>query len=736
MGGNLVFREGDVWSVYRLGPTTRAQFDTSGPAAAHLSIRALSQTLRTDFTLLRVARPWSVDDYAIGFEAVADIRHARRPVLEAYVRAQRAALEALGSYSFDTFLSVHLPIAAQSTPAARWSKALCAAEAKVLNQIQRCVSAARARREDVLWLTYRAFRRGLPEIGHAPYATKDGADAYTILDVAAAGNVVVNEGTDTLAEPQRWLRIASESGISHQSFLLVEALPATARVGSDCVDLLSGLETVDFPVDAAVTTVVDPGARSPDLAHPDIGTRPPRTIGQDSGTVEISSLSLAVSAGSAAELERRVIGLRRELSGTRLRRTAVDQRQLFDHHLPCPPSTEPTARLGLPMKKLDRFSLQAARLGSYAGPYLGHTVSGPPRPVLFDPFEAARVGVLGSTLVTGARGSGKTLCLELIMYQALLSGASVIDVDVHGDHALERLPDVAAHATVLELSAPTRFRGLLDPLRIAPTELREALACDLLTSLLPETSPANWQDEVSRAVGIVASRRDSCCDDVLARLDAGCPQAREAARELRAAARSGLAALGFGHQRVATHAPAGGQLTVLRLREVHRKRRPQSSPRASTRERLGHVITQLIVSYALGLAAAVGHGHGHCLLSVDDASALLFDPRGQALMGHLAAGGPGGTHAPLVAIPAVHPSFPLAERFGTALWFRVENDRQAASVARLIRPGKNCTGLTRSLVDARPGRCVMRDHRGRVDAVQIEFVDDRLLPVLDTTPRC
>ena len=79
-------------------------------------------------------------------------------------------------------------------------------------------------------------------------------------------------------------------------------------------------------------------------------------------------------------------------------------------------------------------------VGAEAGPYIGYTLSGARQPVLFDPTEASRTSRAPATLLSGTLGSGKTLCMELIMYQAFLPGSTICDIDPKGDHALERLP--------------------------------------------------------------------------------------------------------------------------------------------------------------------------------------------------------------------------------------------------------------------------------------------------------
>ncbi len=116
-----------------------------------------------------------------------------------------------------------------------------------------------------------------------------------------------------------------------------------------------------------------------------------------------------------------------------------------------------------------------ARLGE-RGVYIGRTLAGGSRPVRFDITEASRTGRPPSILLAGTLGSGKTIAAELLAFQAERRGSLVVDVDPKPDHNLEGLPELDGRVHVIELSGDDRYRGLLDPLAVAPEALREDLA--------------------------------------------------------------------------------------------------------------------------------------------------------------------------------------------------------------------------------------------------------------------
>ena len=104
--------------------------------------------------------------------------------------------------------------------------------------------------------------------------------------------------------------------------------------------------------------------------------------------------------------------------------------------------------------------------------------------------------------------------------QAERRGSLVVDVDPKPDHNLEGLPELDGRVHVIELSGDERYRGLLDPLAVAPEALREDLASSYLIELLPQAPPA-WETQVRKAVRAALERPAPSCLrvlDALARL--------------------------------------------------------------------------------------------------------------------------------------------------------------------------------------------------------------------------
>ena len=349
----------------------------------------------------------------------------------------------------------------------------------------------------------------------------------------------------------RHLQIDSERGESHQALLALGALPEVAMFpGREAELLFAPVEALGFAVDACFSArhiantralalarrrIVDADHMLAEESEGDHGPTSKTAVrpgaareleqyltGDGRPPLLRASISLALGAPTRELLEERVEALRREYGSVRLHRPLGEQLELFVSHLPAQRSRVPSYDDYLTVEQFGAMVPTATHaVGSTAGPYIGHTLSGSRQPVLFDLSEASRTSRPPSILCAGTLGSGKTMLLELLLYQAFLQGSRIVDIDPKGDHYLDALPGVAEHSEVIELSAAERFRGLLDPLRIAPEGSEEDLATNFLIDVLPEPMPAAWKTEIRRAVRETAAHEGAGCAAVIAELMRG-----------------------------------------------------------------------------------------------------------------------------------------------------------------------------------------------------------------------
>jgi hypothetical protein len=790
---NVVFgtRREEAWAVYRIPTRSYAGLPAAGKQQLLSELAALAYGLEADFSLLRVARPWDVGNYVAAVAASADPRYARKQ-LDDYLARQRTSLSERVSHIPEVYLSVRLPTKSGANPwpwpdlerfrdlsravglgdpralSQRRIDAILAQEQEVRHRILDYADAEPAATHELQWLIKRAFVRGLSDpqlderflpqalVVEAPEG--DGGVAYRPLEAD-----MMRLFDSPITVEARRLRIENEDDDCYQAFLCLGALPEIAPFPGRQAELLfAPLESLGFPVDAAFTARLVPNSDAVRLVRRRIvdadnvydeeshghhgptaqAADRPREVreleeyltGGDHPPLLRATISLAVSGATESELEDRIGQLRREYGSVKLHRPLGEQLGFFISHLP---------GQGAPVGDYDDYltveqfgamvPIATHAVGAEVGQCIGFTLSGARRPVMFDATEASRTSRPPATLLAGTLGSGKTLCMELIMYQAFLSGSTVCDIDPKGDHALDRLPGVAEELEVIELSADERYRGMLDPLRIAPDDTREDLACQFLLSLLPDPVAPAWQTEIRLAAQKVVASGGSCCGEVVDELKRGSADAREAARALAVHSMSGLAKLGFARPGATIQDAGARQVTSLRIRNLSLPLPGTARHELSEEERLSRAILHLLAVYALRLTSS--DERRHSVLGFDEAWALLSDSAGRALVDRISRLGRARNVTPLLATQVLSDVEELEGLIGAAFCFGVESEREARAALRLLHMDDEDPSLQQRLIAFRRGRCLMRDYEGRVSPVQIDLLDPELLTALDTTPR-
>jgi AAA-like domain len=791
---NLVFGRDldDAWAVYRLETRPYAGLSRARKRELLAELAGLAYALEADFSLLRVTRSWSLDDYLEGCRRGCDSRHAHPAQLGAHLDQHARSLEEGGSHRPEAYLSVRLDQAAPgpgerrglgaligdararlglreaAAIPARRLEALLVRETHARRRVEDFVDSEPAAGHELAWLVRRAFCRAVCEprlderfrpqalVVEAP--GRDGGLAYRPLEADLLR--LMDAPIDV---ERRSLRIESERGTSHQAFLCLGALPEEVPFPSRQAELLfAPLEALPFPLDAALHTrhvpnreavrlvrrrIVDAdhiyteqasGDHGPtaDAAHRPRAARELEEYltGAERPPLLRAQISLCVAADSAAELEDRVERVRREYAPVELHRPLGDQLALFCSHLPAQRAAVPHYDDYLTVEQFGATVPVATHaVGSDAGPYIGQTLSGSRQPVLFDPTEASRTARAPACLLAGTLGSGKTLLLQLIAYQAFLQGSVVCDIDPKGDHRLERLPGVAERMEAVELSADEACRGMLDPLRTAPPETREDLAAGFLLSVLPQPVRPEWRTELRLAVQTVAAEGGRSCERVVRELEHGSPTAREAGRALAVHAAAGIARLGFAPANGAVEEAAARQVTSLRIRNLTLPLPGIPRSELSEEERLGQTLLRLLAVYALRLTSA--DPTRHAVLGFDEAWVLLADSSGRALVDRISRLGRAQNVTPLLATQVLGDAHDLEELVGALFCFGVETDAEAEQALRLLHLDADDERLRRQLASFRTGRCLHRDYQGRVAPMQVDLVDPELLAALDTTPR-
>ncbi len=314
----------------------------------------------------------------------------------------------------------------------------------------------------------------------------------------------------------------------------------------------------------------------------------------------------------------------------------------------------------------------------------------------------------------------------------------MIDCDPKGDHSFHLLEDVAPHVECVTLRPDPALRGMLDPLRVAPEHLRQDAAVSFLRDLLPGRAEPAWETAVVGAVDRVmrGSSEPTCLEVVRALMDGDDTDA-QVGKTLEVYARSGLTQLGFADPSVKLPPVGGRQVTYLPIRDLPAPQPGAPRSEYSQAERVGEQIVRLIAMFAMHLMGA--ERERLKLFSFDEGWRLLGDPVGRSLLSSLQRMGRSELAVPIISTQLVTDSL-IGEReslenlIGATFVFGMRSEAEAARALTLLGLDPEDRRMRQTLLELEAGRCLFRDHSGRVEAVQVDVVIPSLLRAFSTTP--
>ncbi len=796
--GNCVHGSCGPWAVFALETHSYATLPEARKRERFGALLATVETLEADVQILRIARSWEPElefdrlehDYAGPHarahsaylsEQLAALGEQRGETpavfiavsLEPPQRDVGAFLAELGERSPKDLVRAAARLLRSDTARRLSAPALERLRMRADElHAHLCASldARPARTVEVQWLVRRAFCRALGEPVvdglHQPQALVFEHNGEAVLAPLEAD---VLRWSDSFIEHRgRHLRVESELGVSWQAQLVAGALPESATFPSPRLELMfAPVESLSFGVDLTLSARYLPNELAMRLVRRRIQDADEIARAEAGGDQGISDrgydrtqeardllsylhsasrppllravLTVAVAARDAAELDRRVEAVRRAFGEVRLHRPLGEQLRLFIAGLPGQRSAASGYDDVLTTEQLAAMMpLAAHRVGARRGFHLGHTLTGRRHPVRFNLREGSDSDRNAAILSIGALGSGKTTLDQKLAYEAFLLGARVIDCDPKGDHRVHLLPEVAPHVETIALRGERALRGMLDPLRIAPEHMRQDAAVSFLCDLLPMRSEAAWEAAVARAVDAVRRRSPQpTCFEVLRALAAGDAVEQQVANTLAVHARAGLTQLGFADPDV--HLPAVGlrQVTYVSIRDLPAPQPGTARGDYSLLERVGEQVVRLIAMFAMGLMSS--ERSRLKVFSFDEGWRLLGDPVGRTLLASLQRMGRSELAVPIISTQLVGDTLldgraSLENLIGATFVFGLRSEREAERALELLDLDPGDRILRDRLLDFDAGRCLMRDHRGRVEAVQVEVLVPRLLHAFSTTP--
>lgn len=794
MWANLVLRTPtDTWAVYELDGLSYPGLSDSRKVEVGERLEALAYTLECDFQILRTARSFDAAAYERRALSTLDPRHGQRERFQRHIAEHRSQFERRGALRPEIYLAVRLGPTAGASPfgglfdgaTTVWRlladhvgfeqpqgigrshlAALRAAEEAVFERVLGYLECSRVGPQRLAGLIRRAYTRGLGE----PDADENFApQALSFLDPGGEerfepyGYDLLRLHESRVTVERRSLLIDSERGRAHQAQLVLGAMPEEAVVPGPSAELMFTPLELGFGVDATLSvefvanrdarrllakrkvdadqiareeSAGDHGPSVEGAERPQLARELEAVLGGgDRPPLLRSALLLSVAGRDERQLEERVERLRESYGRVQLHRPGGEQHRLFLASLPASTFPLPEYKEHLLPDQLGAMVPHAiSHAGSRIGPYIGYTLTGSRSPVQFDLAEACQTSRPPTCLLAGSLGSGKTIWLELAVWQAFLQGSGpIVDIDPKGDHRLEALPGIEGRIETIELSGSERYRGLLDPMRVGSQETREDLAYNFLISILPAPVRPEWQTQLRLAISEAAAAGASCCGEVLAQMSGTeSVEAIEAARAIEVHGRGGLAKLGLGRGGEEIAGVGDAQVVSLRIKNLTLPLAGTARAELLEEERTSLAVLRLLAAYALRLCAS--DTTRHSVLAMDEAWALMSDTQGRALLERISRLGRSQNITPILATQMLGDAAELEPLVGALFAFGVETETEARRALELLRLDPDDGAAVQRLIGYRAGRCYLRDFDGQVAPIQID-PPPWLLDELDTTPK-
>lgn len=772
----------DAWALFRLHTSSYAGLPTSGRIDHMAALAGFAVAAEADFQILRVSRAWSAADYIAAALAMVDREHDRPDALAALLTEHGEAIDASHASLAEVFLAVRLGEPSGASRGASGllgdlSRLIGLRDARAISQrrlddvldrevvaFQRAgayLDAERATTAELQWLLRRTAERGFGEPVVDPFwqpqalvldaDDEDGGRRFRPLEA---------DMMRLLDPPMTLARDELEVGDSHQAVLVTGALPETTTFPGRQAELMfAPLAALDFPVDACFSArwipndvalalvrrrVVDAdhayteeshgehGPTSQTAARPELvreledeltaPDRPPLLRGQ---------LTYLIGAPSRDDLDERVRLLRREVAPIALHRPKDIQLPLWLGHLPAQlPRVRRYDDMFLPEQVGAMVPTATHAVGSRRGLLIGHTLTGTRQPVLFDVSEGSRDDDTPAVLCTGTPGRGKTTTAQLLAVFTYMLGGQVVDLDPKGDHRLGEAIGVEEDVEHIEISTEDRNRGRLDPMRVAPLDLRADLTHSFLVELLPAPVAPSWQTEIRAAVAEAVDRGGRSCGLVLDRLKQGNEDAREAARALDIHASSGLVRLGFADRATVEAPPVAQPVTTIRITNLVLPKTATSRADLSPEERVGRALLRLLAVYATDLLR--GDRARQKLLILEEISQLVNDVVGLALVVQIVKWCRWENATPVLIDQLLDGLEAIKDLVGFYFAFGVKTQAEAERVVAHMGLDAGNQELVARQQRFRRGQCLVRDYEGRVGAMQVSL--GSLLQRLGSTP--
>jgi hypothetical protein len=763
---NVIFARGHAAAVYRVHTKSFEFLSIAEKERLHARLAWWFLKAEADLSIWRVCREYPTDAYVADAVNLIDERFADRGRWERLLESHAERMRSMRSFTPEVYFVVSLNPARKlpiSRPR-RDSGLIKDAEQAAFEALTDQLPASRATSLEIQWALRRVGVRGVcePDVDpnwYPPALALDGG-------VWESTRADVQRFMSAVRERSRTLHVECEDGESHQAMLAMGPLPRVTEYPGNAELLFAPLETLDFPVDAvchvkwipnktmqtkADTAVKDARNAIEDAAARLLDHQTARRIDEARNVQDYfasepyppgldACISLAVGAEDESQLRDRVKRLRRAYGSVSLYQPHALQVDLYADHLLRPDgATVRDYRQLITREQLAAMMpIGSHQAGSERGIYTAYTIPGSARPVAYNPLEASATNRAGAVMFCGTLGSGKTIAVQKIAYDCAMRGSLVVDIDPRPDHSFERLPGLERLVHSISLADVDRNRGRLDPLVVAPPELREELGSSYMMEILPAPVPAEWQTEIIAAVrDELRGDRPSSGGVVKRLVNSEDSNAVDAGKALKVWANWGLGKLAFSlgvEDDDELERELEPDLPVTTIKASALSLPPAGTARSNydQSERVSVATLKLIVAYAMR-KLSTGARNVHKVLVLDEAHVLTSTADGRRFLERLIRMGRSMNITVMLSSQLLGDMTELEELIGVRFSFRQETDEQAKANIRMHGLDDSNERLITMLRGFTEGRCLMRGLDGRVAAVRFD-PGAEFLRLADTNP--
>jgi len=785
------------WATYKIGTETFDGLPLDRQRQVFARQMAVVEALEADFQILRLSRQWSLEDYCdqarrLPTTASPDVLHRyvdeQRVELDGRVGSSQPELYFSASLAEPKGDLASYLTAAFESPGDRWRDLKAAWTPKrsqlASSNLERLRNTADRRhgtltdylrdvREatigDIEWIARRAFCRGLGEpvvdYPQGPSALGFERNNAALLTPAECDLArLMSEGE--IHRHGTYFHIEHEHGSSWQTFLVAGQMPDVATFPGDLELMFRPAESLPFPIDLSLNARFIPNEVAINLVKKRIQDADQIAEAEHEGDQGVSDqarerehlardllrylqspsrppmldATLAVCVASTKgpeDLANRVRQVRAAFGTVKLHRPAgIDQLQLFFQFMPGQPSRVKGYSTPMTPEQIAATVPTATHtVGSSRGFYLGHTLSHSRQPVLHNINEGSESNDNVAILNVGSLGKGKTIGLGKLYYEAFLLGGRIVDVDPKGDHTFHLLDEVAADVEIIDIRDNQRMRGMLDPLRVAPDVLRQDAAVSFLSELLPRRSEASWESAIVRAVdSVLRNSANPTCREVVHALSEGDAVDRAVANHLLVFAKSGLTQLGFADPDVRLPEFGSRRVVYMPIRDLPSPDARTARSDYTMSERVGEQLLRLIALFSLQIMGR--YRDELTVFGYDEGHRFIDDPVMRMVLMSGTRMGRSERIIPVLGSQLVTDTMTDRESMENLIGETYLYGMKSASEAER---GLKMIGLDptekriEQVMGFEEGRCLYRDHAGRVEAIQVD-VASRLLQGLLTTP--